>query len=165
MRKLLWVLAVSAGLESAALACSCVPPPPAAEARTAAREAVEGAVAIVEVETLSEYRPGGRGERVRVLRTLFGKAPATFAIERGPFASSASCDLLLSKGAGAVLIVRAGEGGAYRIQSLCSNFLTSEDYLPVTIEEARRASDTPAKAGERASNCPAPGPVSAPATV
>jgi hypothetical protein len=152
MRKLLLVLALTAGLESVALACSCIAPGPPEESRAEARHAVQGLVAIVEADVLTEYRPGGAGEQVRVRRTLFGKAPRTLRIERGSFASSASCDLLLERGRRKVLMLRRGKGGTYQMQSLCSDFLTSERYLPMVIEEARRPS--PSKAGERASICP-----------
>lgn len=108
-----------------------------------ARDVARDAVAIVEVDVLSEYRPGGPGEFVRLRRTLFGKSPKTFRIQRGDFASSASCDLLLSKGQRKVLILSrpAGtraKGQRFQIQSLCSDYLTSDRHLPVTLQEARR---------------------------
>jgi hypothetical protein len=154
MRKLLLVLALAAGAESAALACSCIVPAPPEQSRAEARHAVQDLVAIVEADVLTAYRPGSAGEQVRVRRTLFGKAPKTLRIDRGPFASSASCDLLLERGKRKVLLLRRGKGGAYQMQSLCSDFLTSERYLPVVIQEARRTRATPGKAGERASICP-----------
>ncbi len=109
-----------------------------------AREVVKNAVAIVEVDVLSEYRSGGRGERVRLRRTLFGRAPSSFAIQRGPHASDASCDLLLRKGQRKVLILSNPAGNRFtglrfHIQSLCSDYLTSDrGYLAVTLQEARR---------------------------
>jgi hypothetical protein len=114
--------------------------------RGIAREAVRNAVAIVEVDVLSEYRPGpgGAGETVRLRRTLFGSAPKTFRLQRGPSASDASCDLLLRKGQRKVLILSrpAGNrftGQRFQIQSLCSDHLTSgRGYLAVTLQEARR---------------------------
>jgi hypothetical protein len=152
MRHVLVALALLAGAEGAALACSCIPPMPPEQARDIAREAVQGAVAIVEAEAISGYRPGGPGEQVRVHRILFGHAPQLLHIQRSDFASSASCDLLLTVGERKVLILERGEGGAYRMQSLCSDYLASEEYLPVTLEEAARARTV--KAGERAATCP-----------
>lgn len=153
MRKFLLGLALIAGAESAALACSCIMPPPPEEARADARQAVQGIVAIVEAEALTEYRPNGPGETVRVHRTLFGEAPETLRIERREFASSASCDLLLAPGQRKVLILRAGAGGTYQMQSLCSDFLTAEDYLPITLEEARSAAGGPAEPSGPAPKC------------
>lgn len=157
MRKIVLSLALLAGAESAALACSCIAPSPPEESRADARQAVQGIVAIVEAEAITEYRPGGPGEQVRVHRILFGEAPQTLRIERREFASSASCDLLLNRGERKVLILRRGEGVAYRMQGLCSDYLTSERYLPITLEEARQS---PNEAGERAAACPAVRPVS-----
>lgn len=144
MRRILLGLSLVLGLEAAVLACSCMAPGSPEASRTMARQAVGDAVAIVEVDVVSEYRPGGPGELVRLRRTLFGKSPKTFRIQRGDFASSASCDLLLSKGQRKVLILSrpAGKGSTgqrFRIQSLCSDYLTSDrDYLAVTLQEARR---------------------------
>lgn len=76
-------LSVVLGLEAAALACSCMPPGSPEASRAMARQAVGDAVAIVEMDVLSEYRPGGPGELVRLRRTLFGKSPKTFRIQRG----------------------------------------------------------------------------------
>jgi len=158
MRKLLLALALTAALESAALACSCIMPRTAddARARESVRYAARDLVAIVEAEAITEYRWGRPGEQVRVRRTLFGKAPRTLRIERGPSASDASCDLLLTRGKRKVLMLRRGKGGTYQMQGLCSDFLTSEEYLPMVIEEARRASGMPRRGGERASICPSP---------
>ncbi len=109
-----------------------------------AREIARDVVAIVEVDVLSEYRPHGPGELVRLRRTLFGQAPRTFRIRRGPDASDASCDLLLRKGQRKVLILSKPAGNSftgrrYAIQSLCSDFLTSDrGYLRVLLQEARR---------------------------
>lgn len=144
MRKALIGLALLAGLESAALACSCMPPGTPEQSRASAREAVRDLVAIVDAEALSEYRWNGPAETVRVRRILFGEAPRTFRIERGLLASSASCDLLLTRGQRKILILtktrkRSGGAPTYRIQSLCSDYLTAERYLPMVIEEARRA--------------------------
>ncbi len=144
MRKLLIGLSLILGVEAAALACSCMAPESPEASRAMAREVVKNAVAIVEVDVLSEYRPGGPGELVRLRRTLFGKAPKSFRIQRGPFASDASCDLLLRKGQRKVLVLSrpAGNrftGQRFQMQSLCSDYLTSDrGYLAMTLQEARR---------------------------
>lgn len=144
MRNLLLGLGLVLGLEAAVNACSCTAPEPPEASRLLAREVVRNAVAIVEVDVLSEYRPGGRGELVRLRRILFGKAPKNFRIRRGPLASDASCDLLLRKGQRKVLILSKPAGSrfteeGFRIQSLCSDYLTSDrGYLSVTLQEARR---------------------------
>ncbi len=144
MRKFLIGLALVAAAETAALACSCIAPGTPEESRSVARETLRGAVAIVEADVLSEYRPGGAGEQVRVRRLLWGRAPRDLRIERRDFASSASCDLLLSRGQRRFLILYPAEnrryaGRRFRIQSLCSDFLVSDrGFLAVTLEEARR---------------------------
>jgi hypothetical protein len=144
LRKLLVGLGLFLSLEAAALACSCMAPGPPGVSRAMARQAVANAVAIVEVDVLSEYRTGGPGERVRLHRTLFGVALKTFHIRRGPFASDASCDLLLRQGQRKVLILSKPSGNRFtgqhfQIQSLCSDYLTSDrGYLSVTLQEARR---------------------------
>lgn len=159
MRSFFYALLLIAAAESAALACSCIAPGPPESMRPMARQAVERAVAIVEADVLSEYRVGGPGERVRVRRILWGEAPPEFRIARGEFASSASCDLLLTRGDRKLLIVypvRQGDGlgrplgpGRFTIQDLCSDFLLSDrGYLQVTLEEARRR-DEAASPGER----------------
>lgn len=154
MRKFILGLALLVGVEGAALACSCMAPDSPEQSRAAARVAVQGVVAIVEAEAITDYRPNGPGEQVRVHRTLFGQAPETLQIERREFASSASCDLLLNKGERKVLMLRRSEAGTYEMQSLCSDFLTSERYLPMTMQEARGSAESPRKAGERAGRCP-----------
>jgi hypothetical protein len=144
MRTFLIGLALALAAETAALACSCIAPGTPAESRPMAREFVKAAVAIVEVQALSEYRPGGAGERVRVRRTLWGKAPKEFRIERREHASSASCDLLLGKGQRKLLILYPARnprqrGRQFGMQSLCSDYLLSDrGFLQVTLEEARR---------------------------
>ena len=144
MRKILLGLSLILGLEAAALACSCGAPGSPEDSRAEARQVAGNVVAIVEVDVLSQYRVGGPGELVRLRRTLFGKAPKSFRIHRGPFASDASCDLLLKKGQRKVLILSrpAGNrftGQRFQIQSLCSDYLTSDrGYLSVTLQEARR---------------------------
>ncbi|HEX8442602.1 MAG TPA: hypothetical protein VF631_03030 [Allosphingosinicella sp.] len=142
MAKLLIALLLMLGLESRARACSCVPPGPPEQSRQAAREIVQGAVAIVDVQALSDFHfASGRGERVRVLRTRWGRAPKQFEIQRRTSASSASCDLLLAKGQRKTLILYPAGMGRYRIQSLCSDYLVGPPaHLAVTLQEARRRS-------------------------
>ena len=148
MRKALaFLLLVLAG-ESLALACTCVAPDPPEKSRPYAREAVARAIAIVEAEALTEYRSGGAGERVRVHRVLWGEAPREFTVARREFASSASCDLLLTPGEPRRLILYPAESasfgddeasGDFAIQSLCADFLVSDGgFLDVTLDEARR---------------------------
>jgi len=135
--------------EGAALACSCLAPGTPEDSRVFAREAVRNAVAIVEVDVLSEYRPGGEGELVRVVRTLWGEAPRDVRLARSEFASGASCDLLLAAGQRKLLILSRGQGGRFVMQNLCSDFLLGDGgYLDVTLDEARRRGN-PAPAGER----------------
>lgn len=140
MRKTLIAAFLIAGVEAAALACSSIMPAGPEQSRASARDAVRGAFAIVEVDVLSGYRPTGRGEQVRVRRVLFGQAPRTFRIARGPFASDASCDLLLTPGRRKVLILHRDARGGIAMQGLRSDYLTAEAYLPVTLAEARKAS-------------------------
>ena len=142
-------LLLMAAAESAALACSCLAPGTPEDSRTFAREAVRNAVAIVEVEVLSEYRPGGDGERVRIVRTLWGEAPGEVRLARSEFASGASCDLLLAPGQRKLLILSRGQGGRFVMQNLCSDFLLGDGgYLDVTLDEARHRGN-PAPGGER----------------
>jgi hypothetical protein len=139
MGKLLIALVLVFGLEAQLLACSCVPPDLPERSRQAARDAVKGAVAIVEVVALRDYDfRSGRGERVRVLRTHFGRAPRQFEIARRTSASSASCDLLLGKGQRKTLILYPAGRSRFRIQSLCSDFLVgAPGHLAITLQEAR----------------------------
>ena len=148
MRRLLVACILLVAAETAALACSCLAPPSpwTPQARTFAREAVRNAVAIVDVEVLSAYdQRRGRGERVRVTRTQYGRAPDVFEIERGPMARGAACDLLLDAGQRRTVILYAAGSSTrlrprYRIQNLCSDYLVGDRYLPITLEEARRRS-------------------------
>jgi hypothetical protein len=144
MRMFLIGFALAFAAETAALACSCGRPKTPAETRPMAREVVKAAVAIVEVQALSGYQPGGVGERVRVRRTLWGKAPKEFQIERQEGADSASCDLLLGKGERKLLILYPARdprqrGRQFGMQGVCSDYLLRDrGFLQVTLEEARR---------------------------
>ena len=120
--------------------------------RAFAREAVRNAVAIVEVDVLSEYSPGGDGELVRVVRTLWGEAPREVRLARSEFASSASCDLRLARGQRKLLILSRGQGGRFVMQNLCSDFLLGDGgYLDVTLDEARRRGEAPLRLAKGAS--------------
>ena len=149
MRFFLAGLLLVAAAEGAALACSCVAPGTPEESRGFAREAVRNAVAIVEVDVLSEYGPGGEGERVRVVRTLWGEAPGEVRLARSEFAGGSSCDLRLARGQRKRLILSRGQDGRFVMQNLCSDFLLGDGgYLDVTLDEARRRGGA-APAGER----------------
>ena len=142
MRKLLLGILLVAAADGAALACSCIAPGTPEQSRGLARDAVRNAIAIVEVEVLSGYRPGSIGEEVRVRNVLWGRAPSSFGIERRAMPSSASCDLLLTTGQRKVLILYPAATGRHRrfvIQSTCADFLVnSRGHLAVTLQEARR---------------------------
>jgi hypothetical protein len=99
MRHFILALLFVAGAEAAAIACTCImPPTDAAERQQLARDVAAGAVALVEVELASPYDARtGRGERLRVRRTLAGRAPATIELERDRIPSSAACDLEFSR--------------------------------------------------------------------
>ena len=148
MRFFLAGLLLVAAAEGAALACSCIAPGTPEESRGFAREAVRNAVAIVEVDVLSEYSPGG-DELVRVVRTLWGEAPGEVRLARSEFAGGTSCDLRLARGQRKRLILSRGQDGRFVMQNLCSDFLLGDGgYLDVTLDEARRRGGA-APAGER----------------
>jgi hypothetical protein len=142
MRKFLYGMMLVAAAEGAALACSCIAPGTPEQSRGLARDAVRNAIAIVEVEVVSGYRPGSIGEEVRVRRLLWGRAPNSFGIERRAIPSSAACDLLLTTGQRKVLILYPAATGRHRrfvIQNSCSDFLVNtRGHLAVTLQEARR---------------------------
>lgn len=116
-------------LESAALACSCISTDDPAELKRFAAEASEGAVALVEVEVLSPYdRATGRGEVLRVVQTLAGRAPLTFQVPRAGPPFGASCDLELRAAQREVLILypsaaSPNDAPAFRISGLCTDHL------------------------------------------
>lgn len=123
-----WMIAAIAVLAapSAAIACSCLYTEDPQELRRLATEVAPAAVALVEAETTLTYaESNGAGDRMRVIRTLAGSAPAEFRVERGPFPSSASCDQLYENGQQALLILyspsqpAAGEP-TFRISGLCT---------------------------------------------
>ena len=121
-----WTLAAAAivAAETAAIACSCIATDDPTELRRFAAEAAQGAVALVEAEAVTSFEATRTGERMRVIRTLAGNAPAEFTVERGPSPSSASCDVLYNVGDRAIIILYPAEGGGagsvYRTSGLCS---------------------------------------------
>jgi hypothetical protein len=127
-RLLLLLLAFLAG-EGAALACSCMrPPTDPAQQRAQAREVARGALALVEVELAAPYDQRlGRGERLRVRRTLAGRAPAIFEVERQHAPSSASCDVEFQPGARTWIVLYApqmrGRSVRYRVSASCTGYM------------------------------------------
>lgn len=125
-----WLLAALAitTAEGVAFACSCMSTDDPAQLREFAGEAANGAVALVDAETLTAFQHGGRGERMAVRRTLAGSAPSEFEVERGPMPSSASCDDLYQAGQRKIVILypastAAGAIPIYRTSGLCTNLL------------------------------------------
>jgi hypothetical protein len=132
MRRLLLPLLVLIAGESAALACSCIrPPTDPAQQRTHARQVARGALALVEVELVTPYDQRlGRGERLRVRRTLAGRAPAVFEVERRHAPSSASCDVEFQRGARTWVVLYAPQmrGGSvrYRVSASCTGYMLAD---------------------------------------
>jgi hypothetical protein len=132
MRRRLLALLILAAAEGPALACSCIrPPTDPAQQRIHAREVVRGALALVEVELVSPYDPRlGRGERLRVRRTLAGQAPAVFEIERNHPPSSASCDVGFERGGRTWLVLYApqmrGKTVRYRVSASCTGYMLAD---------------------------------------
>jgi len=112
-------------LESAALACSCLGTDDPVELRRIATESAEGAIALVEAEALTSFAATGKGERMRVVRTLAGSAPAEFTIARRKNPSSASCDVLYEVGERALIVLYPPTGPVkapheFRTSGLCA---------------------------------------------
>jgi hypothetical protein len=130
-RLLLSLLLFLAG-EGAALACSCIrPPTDPAQQRVHARQVARGALALVEVELVAPYEARlGRGERLRVRRTLAGRAPALFEVERHHAPSSASCDVEFQRGARTWLVLYApqmrGRTLRYRVSASCTGYMLAD---------------------------------------
>ena len=129
MSRLLLLLFLFLAAESAALACSCIrPPTDPAQQRVHAREVARGALALVEVELVSPYdERTGRGERLRVRRTLAGRAPAAFEVERNHAPSSASCDVEFQRGVRTWVVLYApqmrGRAVRYRVSASCTGYM------------------------------------------
>ena len=124
MKTLLMAVLAFAALEGVAYACSCIVPPddPARLREMAALHAPD-AIAVVEIEALNSYTHGG-AETVRVVSVHGGKAPAQFVIQRGPHASSASCDIIYEKGQRDMVILYPGAAtGTFRTSGLCTQGL------------------------------------------
>lgn len=129
MPRLLLLLLLFLAGEGAALACSCIrPPTDPAQQRIHAREVARGALALVEVELVAPYdERTGRGERLRVRRTLAGRAPAVFEVERVLVPSSASCDVEFQRGARTWVVLYAprmrGRAVRYRVSASCTGYM------------------------------------------
>ena len=129
MPRLLLLLLLFLAGEGAALACSCIrPPTDPAQQRVHAREVARGALALVEVELVAPYDERmGRGERLRVRRTLAGRAPAVFQVERNHAPSSASCDVEFQRGARTWVVLYApqmrGRTIRYRVSASCTGYM------------------------------------------
>ncbi len=132
MPRLLLLLLLFLAGESAALACSCLrPPTDPAQQRTHARHVARGALALVEVEMVAPYDQRlGRGERLRVRRTLAGRAPALFEVERAHPPSSAACDVEFQRGARAWVVLYApqmrGRAVRYRVSASCTGYMLAD---------------------------------------
>lgn len=129
MPRLLLLMLIFLSGESAAVACSCVrPPTDPAQQRLNARAAARGALALVEVELVAPYdERSGRGERLRVRRTLAGRAPALFEVERQNRPSSAACDVEFRRGARTLILLYAPTLRAgtlrYGISTTCTGYM------------------------------------------
>ena len=118
-------LAALLALPSAAIACSCIDTNDPVELRKFAQDSVGGAIALVELEAIASYDPmKDEGEKVRVVRTLAGKAPESFQLARRRFASGATCDDVFAAGQRKLVLLYPVDGSAnYRVSSLCTNLL------------------------------------------
>lgn len=155
MRKLLLALALALAFEGAAQACSCVAAQSEGQKREWARDMLNRAIAVVEVEPIEDGKATS-GERYRVTRVYAGKAPSTFRVDRsGPESTCADFP-----GAGQRKVVflydprpyRAGTGGAairararksppstYIFGGMCQRlFIDQAGVLHLIREEARK---------------------------
>lgn len=132
MRRLLLPLLLLVAAETSALACSCMKPSTdPAQRRAHAREAARGALALVEVELAAPFDARlGRGERLRVRRTLAGRAPAVFEVERAHAPSSASCDVEFQRGTRTLVLLYAprmrGRAIRYRVSASCTGYMLAD---------------------------------------
>ena len=123
MQRLLLALLLLLAPEGAALACSCIATKDPQELRRLGGDSARDAIALIEVDVLSAYDPvWKRGEKLRVRRTLAGRAPAAIRVERPHPPDEASCDLQLRPGQRTLLIL-------YPPQARC----------PAPLTAARRA--------------------------
>ncbi|HET9640598.1 MAG TPA: hypothetical protein VFP12_15470 [Allosphingosinicella sp.] len=128
MRRFLVPLLLLLAGEGAALACSCIrPPTDPAERRAHAREVARGALALVEVELVAPYDSRLGGERLRVRRTLAGRAPAIFEVERPRPPSSAACDVEFARGTRTWVVLYAPRYSVrkvvYRVSASCTGYM------------------------------------------
>ena len=144
-RVLLALLLLFAG-EGAALACSCIATRDPQELTRLGRDEARYAIALVEVDVVSAYDPlWKRGEKLRVRRTLAGRAPASIRVERPHPPDEASCDLKLRRGQRTLLILypprakRLLRGGQHRVSGLCTaNMLYQPVFRAALMEGIRR---------------------------
>lgn len=148
------ILAVAAAfaIETAALACSCLATDDPEQLQELAAQVAENAVALVEVEALTSFQATRTGERMRVHRTIAGKAPPEFIIERRGYPSSASCDVLYEIGQQAVVILYPSTESSetlpvYRTSGLCTVHLLDKPVFRDAV--AAGIGPAPAKGGER----------------
>ena len=104
--------ALIATAETAALACTCIAlPTDAAERTSLARDVADGAVALVEVELDRAYdAAAGRGERLRLVATLAGAAPALIDVERDGPPNGAGCDVEFAAGRRTIVMLYPARG-------------------------------------------------------
>ncbi len=141
MRRFLPGLLLIFAAEGVALACSCVQAPTdPQEARTLGRRIARDAIALVEVELLVPYDGlRNRGEQMRVRRTLAGRAPARFQVERRGPPSSAACDLEFQPGRRALILLfppqlrPAPTMASYRVSTSCTAYLLADPTIRATV--------------------------------
>ncbi|HEX8572784.1 MAG TPA: hypothetical protein VF759_08535 [Allosphingosinicella sp.] len=142
MRHKLLALLLAAAAETAALACSCRQPPDSDSGRRRlAAELAEGAAALVEVELARPYDDRtGRGERLRVRRTLAGRAPPVVDLERHGRPQSAACEQEFAPGRSRIVILYPPLrlGGGHRVASSCTTFLLADPPMLEAVTEAMR---------------------------
>ncbi len=139
MIRILLFFTLIVSMEANALACSCIPPPTdPAQRRLLARESARGAVALVEVELVTPYSEQARGERLRVRRTLAGRAPASFWVPNTYRPSSAGCGMEFSAGSSGLVLLYPEKNG-YRLSNLCTNsMLADAPFREAVIAQMRR---------------------------
>ena len=149
LSRLLLAFLLLIGAEASARACSCMSPSDLGP-RQWARNAVKGAVAIVEVDVIAGYGESWRAsERVRVRRRLAGSVASEFEVFREHPPQGAACDLELFPGDRRLLILYPAHSQRprlwgwwwprYRIQSLCYEaFMRNGRYFAALMRAARR---------------------------
>ena len=150
-----WPISAAAliAVETAAIACSCMDTDDPAQLRELAAEVAKNAVAMVELETVLSFEASkGAGDRMRVVRTLAGRAIGEFRVARGHFPSSASCDLLFEKGQRDVVLLypaAASAGGqpVYRISGLCTAHLLDKPLFRVEVARLMAEHAAPGERG------------------